>query len=579
VAGMASGPYPNVEISLGETLPFLWEGFLKLVGKDQETADLKAWFTNLQMAGFTQASYIQCIGMHGPIPLQQLFQPTKLQWQVTGLEYDGVNGRRVRKTLPSTPISPEKFLDTPTNAAIFAGPGWGKTTLLHHLLLKNRKSEKFVPVLITLRRPNAIADLTRLVGTLLSLKKLNRGLQMLLLVDGYDEIPTSSRKIVSEKLLSFEASGVGRYYLTCRDFYHILDLNLPSIRIAPFDKEDQEKFVASFASAFGSKIKPSEMLYDLRERGMSDLLHHPLLLAMVCIVKSGSMSLHSKSVLTLIERAVETLSFRWDEGKGVAREQKLPVDGRSRVQYLMRIAFQSKETRIKERLVTDEARKHLDLLRWDDLDEYQFVMETARFYGILIPRDDTYWEFVHKTIHDYLAARYWVEKGKFSVDAVKKWDSRAAYAACLGHDATLAMKSALAQKESLPAFVEMLSNDAPFDHPTIARALIEHYNSNPRAHFYETSEPHRISVHLEQDFIRVSSTKFLHDLALACCANRSKAADTFFAYAIAELRSRGQKLQLTCYSTACRMFAPDFRFSVHRYGAWSNVSLAELTPE
>jgi len=402
---------------------------------------------------------------------------------------------------------------------------------------------------------------------------------MLLLVDGYDEISTSSRKIVSDKLLSYEASGVGRYYITCRDFYPLLELKLPNIRIAPFDSEDQEKFVASFAEAFGSRLQPREMLYDLRERGMSDLLHHPLLLAMVCIVKSGSMSLHSKSVITLIERAVETLSFRWDEGKGIAREQKLPVDGRARVQYLMRIAYQSKETEVKERLVMDEARKHLDRLRWEDLDEYQFAMETARFYGILVPRDDMYWEFVHKTIFDYLAARYWVERGKFSANAIKKWDSRAAYAACLGDDATKAMKSALSQKESFPAFVEMLSNDAPFNHPTIARALIEHYNSNARAHFYENKEPHRISVHLEQDFIRVASTKFLHDLAFACCSNRSRAADTFFAYAITELKSRGQRLSLTCYATACRMFAPDFKFSVRRYGTWVNVSLPELTPE
>ena len=107
----------------------------------------------------------------------------------------------------------------------------------------------------------------------LSIKKLNRGLKLLLLVDGYDEVPTASRKVVSEKLLSYEASGIRPYHLTCRDFYQILELKLATARISPFDEEDQERFVTSFASAYGSKIRPKEMLDELRERGMNDLLH------------------------------------------------------------------------------------------------------------------------------------------------------------------------------------------------------------------------------------------------------------------------------------------------------------------
>jgi hypothetical protein len=227
----------------------------------------------------------------------------------------------------------------------------------------------------------------------------------------------------------------------------------------------------------------------------------------------------------------------------------------------------------------EQARAQLDLLRWEDLDERQFAMETARFYGILIPKDDSYWEFVHKTLHDYLAARYWVEKGQFTPSLVTKWNSRAAYAACLGHDATSSMKAALSRKDWFPAFIEMLSNDAPFDHPIIAQALIKHYENNPRQHFYEKTEQSRISVHLEQDFIRVSSTKFLQDLAFACCVARSRASDTFFAYAVSELRDRDQKLSLTCYAQAVRTFGEQFRFSVNRYSSWQNIDLRTMTPD
>jgi hypothetical protein len=575
---MASGPYPPIEINLGETLPFLWDRFLRILGKDAETADLKAWFTNLQRKGVIDASTVQCIGMHSPLPIQQIYQPTKLVWMAPYLTVTRKDGKPEVLDLPSSCVKPDWFFETPTSAVIMAGPGWGKTTLLHHLLMTKMESENYVPVLITLRNPSAIEDLTRLVAMVLRIKKLHRGLELLLLVDGYDEISDEARKLVSDKLLSYLASGVGRFYLSCREYYQVYGLKVPHVGIAPFDDEDQERFAQSFASAFGSGVNAKLMLEDLRKRGMHDLLKHPLLLAMVCIVKSGSMSLHSKSVLMLIERAVETLSFRWDEGKGVTREEKLPVDGRDRVRCLMRIAFNSKDPQVAEAVVMEQARAQLDLLRWDWLDERTFMMETARFYGILVPKDNMSWEFVHKTLHDYLAARYWVETGKFSSSSVRQWNSRAAYAASLSADATESMQAALSKKTWFPAFIEMLSNDAPFDHPTIANALVDYYERNPKAQYYR-DEGSRIVVHLDQDFIRVASTKFLLDLAFASCNSRGKARDTFFAYSIAELRDRGIRLTRTGFAHAVRAYGQDFKFAVNRYGRWENVFLHDLIPD
>jgi hypothetical protein len=476
-------------------------------------------------------------------------------------------------------VAPDSFLAAPTDAMIVAGPGWGKTTFLHYLLIRNFKSDKYIPILITLRRSSAVDDLSKLVDMLDSLEKLHHGLKILLLVDGYDEVPTLSRKLVSEKLLRFQAKEMGRFYLTCREFYEILDLKIPTVRIAPFDNEDQERFVESFAKAFGSHLKPKIMLGELRERGMEDLLHHPLLLAMVCIVKSGSMSLHSKSVLTLIERALETLSFRWDEGKGITREQKLPVDGRARVQCHMRIAFHSKESQVNARTVMEQARAQLDLLRWEDLDERQFMEETARFYGILIPKDEESWGFVHKTLHDYLAARFWVEKGEFSSKLVRNWDSRAAYAACLGHDATEAMRTALTRKEWFPAFIEMLSNDAPFDHLAIARDLVEIGETDSDYKFHGSVGMNRISISMDQDFIGVSSTKFLQDLAFACSSYNSRKSEAYFAYAITELRDRGQRLPRTCYALASARFSKHVIFAVKKGGVWVDTPLMAMSPE
>ena len=73
------------------------------------------------------------------------------------------------------------------------------------------------------------------------------------------------------------------------------------------------------------------------------------------------------------------------------------------------------------------------------------LQETAQFYGILVPSGDG-WEFVHRTIQDYLAAQHWVDSGGFSTRGSYEWDTRTAYAGfrILG-DATRVLEGALAR--------------------------------------------------------------------------------------------------------------------------------------
>ena len=73
-------------------------------------------------------------------------------------------------------------------------------------------------------------------------------------------------------------------------------------------------------------------------------------------------------------------------------------------------------------------------------------METARFYGILVPCEGG-WEFVHRTLHDFLAAQYWVETGEFARVTSYEWNARTAYAACRMHDSTRILEAALASKD------------------------------------------------------------------------------------------------------------------------------------
>jgi hypothetical protein len=571
----------NINIDFGNLVPYAVDSFLKFLGKDSEAVELKEWFRGVQQIGLQESSVVMVIGMHSPLPLESIYQPTRLILQPR-VEWADVGTTEAKQIeVQQQLLTPDRFLEREENGVLFAGPGWGKTTLLHYLFMKTLREEKhLVPVLFTLRRPGGLADFRKFVGVLRKLtKRSSERVKFLLLVDGYDEVSSADRKEISDALLLFGVSGVGHYLLTCRDFYDVYELTANRLRIGEFSTVDQLRYVTAFSGAYGHQLDGAELLKDLRQRGLGDLLRHPLLLAMVCIVKTGKVGLFSRSVLGLIARAIETLSFRWDEGKGVARETRIPLDGRDRINCLMRIAYNVEETRVRDSEALALAKEQLELLSCEHLDVREVLYETARFYGILVPTADGHWEFVHKTLHDYLAAKFWVETGRFKPQKISVWNTKAAYAACLSPDATAAMIAALSSKESLPAFAEMLSNEASFDHKAIGNQLIAFYGDQSTAHFFE-AQPDRISVQLSQDFISIASTKFLLHIVDVCASARSRVKDTLSAYALAELVNRELKLPPPLYSRLLGLYKlPKFAFRVHRIPeGWCSFLLNQLQP-
>jgi hypothetical protein len=182
--------------------------------------------------------------------------------------------------------------------------------------------------------------------------------------------------------------------------------------------------------------------------------------------------------------------------------------------------------------------------------------EMARFYGLLVPVGEDYWQFTHRTIHDYLSARYWVESGKFRPEEVREWDMEAAYAACLTSDATDAMARMLAVDSDVPAFVECLYNNAPFDSDVIARAIVERVRDRDkyrRAKRNSQVTSNVLEVDME-DFLSVTSSEFLRILLKTCMTVKeweyfkydatAIAAKTVAVCSVAELLRRKAKIRL-----------------------------------
>jgi len=55
-----------------------------------------------------------------------------------------------------------------------------------------------------------------------------------LLVDGYDEVGRRCQRRVSEAIQPYQGHRAGKFYLTCRDYYEVSQLNASEVRIDAF---------------------------------------------------------------------------------------------------------------------------------------------------------------------------------------------------------------------------------------------------------------------------------------------------------------------------------------------------------
>ena len=399
--------------------------------------------------------------------------------------------------------------------------------------------------------------------------------RVLLLVDGFDEVKPEQRARVAHALTDYASLDVGNFILTCRSFYSVDPIKAHHYELAPFTADDSLNYIRAFAKAYETELDAEALLLELAQRGFGDFVQHPLMLAMVCILKSGPMPLLPQTPVRLIRTAIDTLTFRWDNSKGIARHSRLGVDGEDRVRCMMRIAFSMADYVVDGASVEKVARDHLRLLQRRDVNEREFLEEIAQWYGVLVPVADDNWTFVHRTVHDFLAARYWVETGRFNPTAIDKWGTRAAYAACLLPNATDSMVYALTKDEDVGAFIECLHNRAAFEPGDVADAVVQHFSKFDNV-FRWRRKGRTILVETRQDFFSLATTDLIESMLTVASSVRSPPTDLVAAYCLVELRSRAAPL----HSLMRRRVRERYRgvtFQVTRHGSIKRLAVSSFT--
>jgi len=132
----------GITVDVGAAYPLIEQRILALFGKDYASKEEFRWLKALHDTAMKVSSSVQCIGMHKPIPFSSIYQPTRVVVETSANDrsnetfaHQGSVSRSIvlAGSFTEHSIDVDQLLAKKSDSIIFAGPGWGKTTFLHHL--------------------------------------------------------------------------------------------------------------------------------------------------------------------------------------------------------------------------------------------------------------------------------------------------------------------------------------------------------------------------------------------------------------------------------------------------------------
>lgn len=553
-----SGDFVGVDI--GSALPYLVETVKEIFGHDEHSKEIRELVDNRVKRSYNAANRILIAGMSTPLQLDEAYQLLRLS--------------KHQDDCAATTTVDDIIRKSGNSAIFFAPPGRGKSVTLQHAYMLLASGPGSLPLLYLLREPKTLGELTLLIEELLhkGRKKQVSKAELVVLLDGYDEIDYAARKSLSAVLRDLEGIENARFIMTCRTYYEIIDLRVERYYLQPFTVNDSLAFLAVLLAKQGSEIKASDLLSMMNRRGFSDFTSNPLFMALSVLLQRGVAPRVPRNAIKLLDDVVDYLAFHWDDERGVDRKIERHVgdselselDGKDLLKCLKRIAARFEDLEGSQHVAEAEVREQLELMQANKIEPRSLLMELARWFGLFVPGENLKWSFVHRAVHEYLAAKFMVESGNFSpAEARKNW-RRAHYAACFMTDATRYIVQALESSRELEMFVECSANDAYFYSVNVAQALIKFYEKPLETCTLDQNEVEKhILVCLEQDYLDVVKTPFLQHWVELASTNREypRGAAISLALALSELHKRRE-----CARNFDRIRFGDYRWTVTRSG-------------
>jgi hypothetical protein len=300
---------------------------------------------------------------------------------------------------------------------LFSQPGCGKTTVLRRLVSEILSAEPRSSTPIYMHMP-CLATLLATSTLASTLKAFTADMvpdEITLLLDGLDEVPGNARKRILDSLFLFldecpqTSVIVASRPLSCepglKDFVQLA--------IEPFSYSQVQRWVYERLARNYWNSEPRRgarvetYFYDLRERpDVMSVLRIPLFLAV-------STSLFARNSVTpfyasdIISQCLRTLVGEWDRKKNVVRAPEPWGTPDHILKILSRICFHTLQTG-HGTFRTDALEPWLRDLACDST-PIRVLQVLAESTGVLEACPDNEWRITHKTLQEFLAAKYVVE--------------------------------------------------------------------------------------------------------------------------------------------------------------------------
>ncbi len=318
---------------------------------------------------------------------------------------------------------------------VLGDPGIGKSTFLRKVGLEALKGKQgsyqhpLTPVLLELKnfKENEI-NIQVLIEEEFKIcgfpnveksisNKLEKG-ELLILLDGLDEVPTANVNNVIEKIKDFvDRHYKNRFILSCRTAARTHLQRFTDIEIVEFDDQQIQSFIEHwFSSELDRKNETAKNCWELLQKkeykSAKELAHTPLLLTFLCLVYDENQSFPTNRS-RLYQDALRILLEKWSAEKRLPNRglvyENLSIEQEEIL--LSEIAYQNfvaDKLFLEKREVVKQIKDHLkqNLNAPQHLDGEKVLKTIEIEQGILVERARDVYSFSHLTLQEYLTAQY-----------------------------------------------------------------------------------------------------------------------------------------------------------------------------